>query len=121
MNITGRPFEKRIDGEIVSGAIDGKGNEVIPFIFDYLTHWDEEFLLAGEGEYANRKFGLVTKDGELLAGRYFDEIESPDRVSGPEFLERDFYPVKDGGELEIPFQGRKFIGRSTRWNCLFGM
>lgn len=93
---------KRIDGEIVSGAIDGKGNEVIPFVFDYLTHWNDGFLLAGD--YENRKFGLVTQDGELLAGRYFDEIERPDRMSGPKFPERDYYPVRDGEEWKSLFK-----------------
>jgi WG repeat protein len=92
------PVRKIIDGKTVSGAIDGKGAEVIPFVFDYLTHWGDGFLLAGKGAYPNRKFGLVTLDGELLAGRYFDEIERPDRVFGPDHPEQNFFSVKDDGE-----------------------
>lgn len=98
------PVEKRIDGKTVSGAINGNGNEVIPFVFDYLTHWDEGFLLAGEGDYPNRKVGLVTQDGELLAGRYFDEIERPENLFGPDHPKQDYFSVKDGDEWKSLFK-----------------
>lgn len=89
---------KRIDGESISGGVDKDGREVIPFIFDYLTQWDSQFLQAGLGSYPNRKMGLVTFDGELLAGKYFDEIERPDRIMGPDHPPQNFYTVKDAGE-----------------------
>ncbi|GJL65067.1 MAG: hypothetical protein NPIRA05_00380 [Nitrospirales bacterium] len=91
------PVRKRIDGNTVSGAVDGNGNEVIPFVFDYLTHWHDGYLLAGEGDYRNRKFGIVNQDGELLAGRYFDEIERPNRYKIPH-RKQDYFSVKDGDE-----------------------
>lgn len=98
------PVRKRIDGNTVSGAIDGKGEEVIPFVFDYLTHWDDGYLLAEEGDYPNRKLGLVTQDGKLLAGRYFDEIERRDPIFGPAHPEQDFFSVKDGEEWKSLFK-----------------
>ncbi len=89
---------KRINGESVSGAVDKDGREVIPFIFDYLTQWDSQFLQVGLGSYPDRKMGLVTFDGQLLAGKYFDEIERPNRIIGPNHPPQDFYTVKDAGE-----------------------
>jgi len=92
------------NGETVYGAIDGDGREVIPFVFDYLTHWDDGFLLAGEGAYPNRKVGLINEDGELLAGRYFEEIQRPNRIFGPDVPERDYFTVKDGGAWKSLFR-----------------
>jgi len=92
------PVRIRKDGKILSGAIDGSGREVIPFIFDYLTHWEDGFLLAGKGEYKNRKSGIVNQKGELLAGRYFDEIKRNDNILGPDEPEGDYFTVKDGDQ-----------------------
>lgn len=81
-----------------SGAIDGAGRQVIPFKFDYLTAWDKHTLKAGQGDYPNRKWGLVTFDGTLLADRYFDEIEQMENYHGPDHPPQDFYSVKDGDD-----------------------
>lgn len=92
------PVRKRIDGETVSGAVNGEGQVVLPFVYDYLIHWKDGFLLAGGGEYSVRKFGLINLQGELLAGRFFDEVERRSRVLGPDYPEQDFFSVKDGDE-----------------------
>lgn len=88
---------KRIDDNIISGVIDRHGRVIIPFKFDYLTHWEDGFLLAGQGEYKKRKFGLVNEAGELLSDRYFDEIERPDR-NRTAIHKWDFFSVRDGDE-----------------------
>lgn len=79
-----------------AGAVNQHGHEVIPFIFDYLTQWSPNFLQAGKGPYPDRKQGLVTLDGQLLADRYFDEIERPERVKGSIQPLQESFAVKDG-------------------------
>ncbi len=88
-------ISKTIGNNTSYGAIDRHGKQVIPFKFEYLTHWDENFLAAGQGKYPNRKRGLVSFDGQLLANRYFDEIQA-DTILGPDHPAQDFYSVKDG-------------------------
>ena len=92
------PVRIRLDGQTVSGAVNGDGQVVVPFVYDYLTSWEDGFLLAGEGEYSVRKFGLINPQGELLAGRYFDVIERRSRVFGADHPEQNFFSVKDGDE-----------------------
>ena len=92
------------NGETLSGAIDGAGNEVIPFKFDYLTHWGDGFLLAGKGAYPDRKSGIVNQNGELLAGRYFDEIKRKDNIFGPDDPDGDYFLVKDGDQWKNLFK-----------------
>ena len=92
------PIRKMIDGQTIAGAIDEDGRQVIPFKFESLSHMDENFLLAHKGRYPDQKEGIVSFDGKLLGGRYFDDLERPDRVIGPDHPKHDFYMVKDGDE-----------------------
>lgn len=94
---------KRINGKTISGALDGRGNEAVPFEFDYLTHWNEEYLLAGKGPFATRKYGIVNGKGVLLAGRYFDKILRAERFHGPNHPTQKFFTVNDGGDWKSLF------------------
>ncbi len=93
---------KMINGQSLSGAINGQGQLVIPFNFDHLRPWQDGFMLARKGDPQTAKYGIVSPDGVLLAGRYFDEIESQLSITtpdyGPEIPQRDFFAVRIGNE-----------------------
>ena len=54
-----------------SGAVDRDGKLVVPIEFQWLGYWSDGFGLAKK----DGKEGLVTKDGKLVAGRYFQKVE----------------------------------------------
>ncbi|PHR58221.1 MAG: hypothetical protein COA43_10670 [Robiginitomaculum sp.] len=68
---------KNKDGTILSGAVDESGALVIPAEFEWLGYWAGEYGLARKGDFQTGKYGLVNKEGTLLAGRYFDKVQRP--------------------------------------------
>lgn len=54
-----------------SGAVDRDGNLVVPLAFSFLSYWSGGYARAE----SDGRQGLVSPDGSLLGGRYFDEVE----------------------------------------------
>lgn len=83
----------------LAGAVDETGKLVVPLKFEGLSYWRGENGLARKyGE--SPKLGLVTRDGELLAGRYFDDVQRPLDGRLPRVLEGGrWHSVKADGTL----------------------
>ena len=62
------------------GAVDENGDLVIAPKFESLRSWVGEYGIARQGDYSTGKRGLVNRDGELLAGRYFEKVERPNQA-----------------------------------------
>lgn len=90
------PVQGWIDGELRSGALNASGEIVIPFDFNFLSHLEEGFLREAMPGSDGAKIGIVNRRGELLAGRYFDEIDRPDRFERYDHEPFDFFSVRDG-------------------------
>lgn len=52
------------------GAIDNKGNEIIPLIYDSLENFSDGMLKVKE----NDKYGLLTSKGEKIISCFYDDI-----------------------------------------------
>ena len=87
---------KRVKGRKIYGTIDRDGRQIIPFQYEILSHFDSPYLKETFGHHGNRTFGIVSPKGELLAGRYFDEIKRPENVYYRQKKQVDFYMVRDG-------------------------
>ena len=68
---------KQTDGTQLWGAVDEQGDLVVPAKFDYLTAWRKGYGIARKGERDTGTYGLLDKAGNLLGGRYFDEVQRP--------------------------------------------
>ena len=66
------------DGTKLWGAIDKKGKVVIPIKFESLGRWMGDYALASKGDRRSGLKALVDRNGNLLGGRYFEEIRLPD-------------------------------------------
>jgi WG containing repeat len=79
-----------------SGAVDRDGSLVVPIAFRFLTYWSGGYALAE----SDGLHGLVSPDGTLLAGRYFDEVERSESGNLPRVRDGEaWYSVQPDGEL----------------------
>lgn len=70
----------------MSGAVDKDGELVIPLKFDGLSYWMGGYGLARK--FGNKpQVGLVTPQGDLLTGRYHDDVDRPTDGRLPRVLE----------------------------------
>jgi len=83
----------------MSGAVDKNGRLVVPLKFEGLSYWMGGYGLARKfGE--KPKLGLVTPKGELLTGRYYENVDRPTDGRLPRVLENGkWYSVTPEGEL----------------------
>lgn len=85
--------------DALDGAVDETGKLVIPLKFEGLSYWIGEYGLARKYGEAP-KLGLVTREGSLLAGRYFDDVQRHWDGRLPRVLEGGrWHSVKRGGTL----------------------
>lgn len=116
-----------------SGAVDEAGRLIVPLESRWLGSWRGRYAAAGRNGAApgvresngEPEAGVVTLDGTLLGGRYFDEVSLPEDGSLPRArLGGVWYSLGDGGEL-LPDQldgtplldcpdGRSLIHRGSR-------
>lgn len=79
-----------------SGAVDEEGKLVIPLQFNFLSYWNAGYGLAQKEE----SHALVSPDGTLLAGRYFDEVERPEDGRLPRVWDgENWFSVEPDGTL----------------------
>lgn len=66
--------------EVKWGAVDGTGQIVIAPKFSYLSYWNNGYGLTRNGQYGDPEttHGLVNLKGDLLGGRFFDEVRRPE-------------------------------------------
>jgi len=88
------------------GAVDPDGRLVVPLRYSHLSYWRGGYGTATDGtpNYGNAgpkpKKGLVRRDGELLGGRYFDDVEINEYGRLPRVRLGDmWYSVKSDGQL----------------------
>jgi WG containing repeat len=65
---------KRVDGVLLSGAIDGTGQLGVPFRPWGLFYWMNGWGVAQES-YQGGKQALLDRDGNIIGGRFFDRVE----------------------------------------------
>ena len=65
---------KRVDGALLTGAVDPTGQLVVPLQPWALSGWRNGWSLVRES-YQGGKEGLVDKSGRLVGGRYFDKVD----------------------------------------------
>jgi WG containing repeat len=65
---------KRVDGVLLSGALDGTGQIAVPFRPWALFYWMNGWALARES-YQVGKQALLDRDGDIIGGRFFDQVE----------------------------------------------
>ncbi|MBN9670875.1 WG repeat-containing protein [Roseibium aggregatum] len=83
----------------MSGAVDKNGRLVIPLKYEGLSYWMGGYGLARKfGD--NPKLGLVTPKGELLTGRYYENVERSTDRRLPRVLKNGrWYSVTSEGKL----------------------
>ncbi|WP_428688302.1 WG repeat-containing protein, partial [Roseibium sp.] len=83
---------------VLSGAVDKNGRLVIPLKFEGLSYWRGGYGLARKfGK--EPKLGLVSSKGQLLTGRYFDDVDRPTDGRLPRVL-------KDGQWFSVTADGK---------------
>lgn len=90
--------EFQYDGRSIdpSGAVDKDGELVIPLEFNFLSYWNAGYGLARK----DGLHGLVSPDGSLLGGKYFDEVERPEDGRLPRVRDgQNWYSVASDGTL----------------------
>jgi hypothetical protein len=65
---------KRVDGVLLSGAVDGRGRLAVPLRSWALFYWLNGWALAQES-YQGGKQALLDRDGNMIGGRFFDRVE----------------------------------------------
>ena len=65
---------KRVDGTLLSGAVDPTGQIVVPLRSWALFYWKNGWGVAQES-YQGGKQALVDTKGNIIGGRYFDRVE----------------------------------------------
>ena len=94
---TGKPPSKSQKPK--SGAVDKSGGLVIPLKFEGLSYWLGGYGLARKFGN-NPQLGLVTRQGDLLTGRYYDDVERPTDGRLPRVLDNGIWrSVTPAGEL----------------------
>ncbi len=66
---------KRVDGVLLSGAIDRTGQLVVPLQPRSLSYWRNGWGIAREDNKQDSKQALIDRDGNIIGGRYFDKVE----------------------------------------------
>lgn len=101
------PTEARFES-IKSGAVNADGELVVPFERRWLGAWRGQYAAAGRlgaspgvrPSDGQPEAGLVTLDGELLGGRYFDQVRVAEDGSLPRVrLGNVWYSLSASGEL----------------------
>jgi len=94
---TGKPSSKA--QKPMSGAVDKNGKLVIPLNFEGLSYWMGGYGLARKFG-AKPQLGLVTRQGDLLTGRYYDDVDRPTDGRLPRVLDNGrWHSVTPEGEL----------------------
>lgn len=65
---------KRVNDVVLSGAVDGKGQLVVPLRPWTLFDWRNGWAVARESHRGGKQ-ALIDRDGNIVGGRYFDEVE----------------------------------------------
>lgn len=79
-----------------SGAVDRDGNLIVPLAFSFLSYWSGGYALTER----DGRHGLVSPDGSLLGGRYFDEVERSESGNLPRVRDGEaWYSVQRTGVL----------------------
>ncbi|MBG6165804.1 hypothetical protein IWQ54_005494 [Labrenzia sp. EL_195] len=88
------------DGEpALFGAVDETGELVFPLKFGGIAGWNGQYASVRKPGEENR-YGLASRDGNLLAGRYFDRVSIPMDGRLPRVLEGNrWHSVTPDGEL----------------------
>ncbi len=87
----------------MSGAVDRNGKLVIPLNFEGLSYWMGGYGLARKYDNLSQ-LGLVTRRGELLTGRYYENVDRPTDGRWPRVLENGLWrSVTPEGDL-VPDQ-----------------
>jgi len=68
---------KQKNGEVLTGAVNEKGELAIPAKFEWVGRWSGDFGVVGTRDYKTRKYGIINREGDLLGERYFDEVQQP--------------------------------------------
>lgn len=88
------------DGEpALYGAVDDTGKLIIPLKFGKILDWSQKFALVRHPAERNR-FGVISLNGALLSGRYFDDVSIPKDGRLPRVLEKGkWHSLPPDGEL----------------------
>nr|WP_319382429.1 WG repeat-containing protein [uncultured Roseibium sp.] len=88
------------DGEpALYGAVDDTGKLIIPLQFGKISDWSQQFArVRHPGEKGS--FGVISLNGVLLSGRYFDGVSIPKDGRLPRVLENGrWHSLTPAGEL----------------------
>lgn len=88
------------DGEpALYGVVDDTGKQIIPLQFGEISDWSEQFARVRHPSERNR-FGVISLNGALLSGRYFDDVSIPKDGRLPRVLEKGkWHSLTPDGEL----------------------
>ena len=86
------------------GAVNEIGDNIVPIIYNHLSYWNNGFGIAKK----DGKKGLLDYQGNLLSGKYFDDVQRPEenqiaRVQ----IEGEWFDISDYGKLSINNQESK--------------
>jgi hypothetical protein len=81
------------------GAVDEKGEIVVPLAFEWLSYWQGGYAETHKGD----KHGFVDTEGKLLGGGYFAKVERDSNTGKPwrVFNGLMWYYVGSNGEFSI--------------------
>ncbi|NLR74306.1 WG repeat-containing protein [Leeia aquatica] len=88
------------------GAVDPDGKLVVPMAFEWLTFRGGRYGVAHQGRINDhngsrwQQEALVTEDGQLLGGRYFDEVDEAGYDALPRVrVGATWFSIRNAGEL----------------------
>lgn len=70
-------MSSKVTAQNYGGAINTKGKVVIPIKFHWLGRWIGDYAHTRIGDYSSEEKGIVDKKGNLLRGRYFEDVQIP--------------------------------------------
>ncbi|MEL7525501.1 MAG: WG repeat-containing protein [Pseudomonadota bacterium] len=81
------------------GVVDDTGKLIVPLKFGKITDLSQEFARVRHPAERN-KFGIISLNGALLSGRYFDDVSIPKDGRLPRVLEKGkWHSLTPDGEL----------------------
>jgi len=117
INLSGDMAVVRSDETGLCGVIDTKGKEIIPMEYDEIHAYSENAFTVGKGNFEERKWGVIDREGRMTLPVAFELTESKVRDSDDIFI----YNKEVGKTFRVDGDGNVQEGYKGKYDMVKSM